>query len=66
VKVVTLRGVDGAEARVSKSGSFLISGLPDAAYLLTLMQGEAILYQSAVKAYPAGSRLKTGNCSGLE
>ena len=44
VKLVPLRGIGGAEARVSRDGSFLAGGLDDGQYLLLVVDGKAIVH----------------------
>jgi hypothetical protein len=44
VKIVPLRGVGGAEARVNRDGSFLAAGLDDGQYLLLVVDGKAIVH----------------------
>lgn len=54
VKAVPLRGVGGGEARVAKTGHFLISGLNHTTYLLTVLEEETVLHQQVVKTFPIG------------
>lgn len=52
VKVVPVRGTGSAEARVSRNGYFLLSGLERTDYLLLLLRGEDVLYRDIVRTYP--------------
>jgi hypothetical protein len=48
VKLVPLRGVGGAETRVSRTGSFLAGGLDDGQYLLLVVDGTTIVHTQIV------------------
>lgn len=52
VKAIPVRGTGGSEARVNKSGEFVIGGLEHSSYLVVVMQDELILHQQVVKTYP--------------
>ena len=52
VKLVPLRGVGGAEARVSQDGSFLAGGLDAGQYLLLVVDGEAIIHTVSLVVPP--------------
>jgi len=56
LKLVPLRGVGGAEVRVSRDGSFLASGLDDGQYLLLVVDGKAIIHTESL-GVPRSSRL---------
>jgi hypothetical protein len=56
VKLVPLRGVGGAEARVSRDGTFLAGGLDDGQYLLLVVDGKAIVHTASL-AVPQRSPL---------
>jgi hypothetical protein len=56
VKAVPLRGMGGAEARVSEQGYFLIGGLEqNSEYLVLVMKDRRLLHNELVKADPSGS-----------
>jgi hypothetical protein len=55
VKVIPLRGDGGGEARVSRSGYFMVSGLELSTYVVVVIQGEVVLHHQVVKTYPVGT-----------
>jgi hypothetical protein len=48
VKLVPLRGVGGAEVRISQDGSFLAGGLDGGQYLLLVVDGEVIVHTASL------------------
>jgi hypothetical protein len=55
VKAVPVRGTGGGEARVSKSGLFVISGLDLGRYLVLVLDGEKVVHEQLVLTYPVSS-----------
>jgi hypothetical protein len=56
VKLVPLRGIGGAEVRVSRDGSFLASGLDDGQYLLLVVDGRAVVHTESLDV-PSSTRV---------
>jgi len=49
VKAVPIRGAGGVERRVTPTGHFLLSGLPQTDYFLLVLDGDRILHQRVVR-----------------
>jgi hypothetical protein len=48
VKLVPLRGVGGAEIRITQDGSFLAGGIDEGEYLFLVVAGKAIVHSSSL------------------